>query len=144
MRDRQHLGCLRVRDGVVTLERMYFADEVRPTADVAPDGAATKVDRRELEMATELIERFAGAWEPERYQDTYRETLCEIIKQKRKGKAVKVERPAAAEQPVDLMEALRASLEAAQRERAAKPRKKAAAPSKTPARKPRAKSGTRR
>ncbi|MBD0348787.1 MAG: Ku protein [Thermoleophilia bacterium] len=124
LRDRQHLGCLRVRDGVITLERMYFADEVRPSDDVKP--ADAKVDDRELEMATELIERFTSSWEPERYADTYRDTLCEIIKQKRKGKKVRVEQPAEAEEPADLMEALRASLEAAKKQRDAKPRKRAA------------------
>ena len=35
MRDRQHLGCLRVRDGVITLEQMYFADEVQPADGLA-------------------------------------------------------------------------------------------------------------
>ncbi len=124
LRDRQHLGCLRMRDGVITLERMYFADEVRPSDEIKP--ADAKVDGRELEMATELIERFTSSWEPERYEDTYRDTLCEIIKQKRKGKKVRVEQPAEAEEPADLMEALRASLEAAKKERDAKPRKRAA------------------
>ncbi|MFN2471712.1 MAG: Ku protein, partial [Gaiellaceae bacterium] len=125
MRDRQHLGALRVRDGVITLERMYFADEVRPTDDVAP--GKTKVDSRELEMATELIDRFAGKWEPERYEDTYREALCEIIKQKRKGEKVHVEKAPEAEEPADLMAALRASLEAAQSERKPAPRRRGAA-----------------
>jgi DNA end-binding protein Ku len=138
MRDRQHLGLLRVRDGVVTLERMYFADEVRPTDDVAPDGA--KVDKRELEMATELIDRFSGSWEPEKYKDTYRETLCEIIKQKREGKEVHVEREPEPEEPADLMEALRASLDAAQRETKPAPRKRPTARKRGPERKSRTKS----
>jgi DNA end-binding protein Ku len=138
MRDRQHLGLLRVRDGVVTLERMYFADEVRPTDDVAPDGA--KVDKRELEMATELIDRFSGSWEPEKYKDTYRETLCEIIKQKREGKEVHVEREPEPEEPADLMEALRASLDAAQREAEPAPRKRPTARKRGPERKSRTKS----
>ena len=143
MRDRQHLGCLRVRDGVISLERMYFADEVRPTEEIKPSD--TKVEKRELEMATELIERFTSSWEPERYEDTYRDTLCNIIKQKRKGKQVRVEPPAEPEQPVDLMAALRASLEAAKQERDAKPRKRAAGGGKDgTAREPRAKSASRR
>ena len=57
MRDQQHLGVLRVREGAITLERMYFADEIRPVDDVAPEG---KVDKRELEMAASLIEQFSG------------------------------------------------------------------------------------
>jgi non-homologous end joining protein Ku len=37
MRDKQNLGCPRVRDGVIALERMHFADEVRPAEEVAPE-----------------------------------------------------------------------------------------------------------
>jgi DNA end-binding protein Ku len=46
MRDRQHLGCLRVREGVITLERMHFADEIRATREIAPKEA--KVEKQEL------------------------------------------------------------------------------------------------
>ncbi len=50
MRDRQHLGCLRVRDGVITLERMFFHDEIRPSDEIAPTGV--RVGKGELEMAS--------------------------------------------------------------------------------------------
>jgi DNA end-binding protein Ku len=108
MRDRQNLGCLRVRDGVLTLEKMYFVDEIRPVDEFVPD--RQKVDRRELEMANSLIDRLAAAFDPSKYKDTYRDTLCEIIKAKREGEAVKapeIEKPTKAP---DLMEALEASL----------------------------------
>jgi DNA end-binding protein Ku len=88
MRDRQYLGCLRVRNGVITLEQMYFADEVRPAEDVVPEQA--DVDKRELQMAEQLIESFTGEFQPEKYRDTYRDTLCEIIETKRKGEEVHV------------------------------------------------------
>src|SRR6476659_11477622 len=51
--DRENLACLRVRDGVITLERMFFDDEVRSTDGIAPAGA--KVAKRQLEMARDLI-----------------------------------------------------------------------------------------
>jgi DNA end-binding protein Ku len=117
MRDKQHLGCLRVRDGVIVLERMYFADEVRPADEVETGDAS--VAKRELEMAQQLIDRFAGAFEPEKYEDTYRNALLEIIEAKRKGKEVHVEPRREDEAPVDLMEALRASVKAAQKRRGA-------------------------
>ena len=60
MRDREHLGCLRVREGLLTLEQMYFADEVRPVDEIA--ASDVKVDKRELEMAARLIESFSGAF----------------------------------------------------------------------------------
>jgi DNA end-binding protein Ku len=116
MRDKQHLGCLRVRDGVVTLEKMFFADEIRPLDEIKPGPA--KVDERELEMAAKLIESYSGAFEPEKYDDTYRDALCEVIRAKRKGK--KPPKPATVgDRPTDLMAALRASLEAAPGRRSA-------------------------
>lgn len=116
MRDRQNLGALRVRDGALALERMYFADEIRRADEVAPD--AVGVDDRELEMAGQLIESFTGSFEPEKYDDTYRDALCEIIRAKRKGEEVRVpeEEPREKAAP-DLLSALRASVEAAQRRR---------------------------
>ena len=63
-------------------------------------------------MAERLIESFTSDWNPRKYKDTYREELCAIIKAKRKGKDV--HRAAEVEEeegPVDIMEALRASLE---------------------------------
>lgn len=110
MRDRQNLGCLRVRESVLTLERMHFADEIRPVAGIAPEGA--EVETQELEMAAQLIEGYAGRFEPERYRDTYRDALCEIIEAKRRGETVRVAEPAEPEEPTDLMAALRASIEA--------------------------------
>jgi DNA end-binding protein Ku len=114
MRDRQQLGALRIRDGVIVLERMYFADEIRPADDMAAPGKA-KVDDRELEMARQLIDRFAGSFHPDQYEDTYRKRLLQIIEQKRKGKEVHVEPAPSREEPTDLMAALRASLDAAKR-----------------------------
>ena len=112
MRDRQNLGCLRVRDGVITLEQMYFADEVRRPDDVVDEQA--EVDERELQMAAQLIASFTGDFEPGRYRDTYRDTLCEIIQAKRKGQEVHAAAAAPEEEePTDLMAALRASIEAA-------------------------------
>ena len=112
MRDKQHLGLLRVREGAITLERMFFADEIRPVDDVAP--GKVKVDKRELELAASLIEKFSGEWKPERYEDDYRERLCERIEAKRKGKTVTPPDTEADEEPADLLAALRASVEAAQ------------------------------
>lgn len=111
MRDRQNLGCLRVREGVVTLEQMYFADEIRPLDEIKPKKAA--VDKRQLEMAAKLIESYSGKFEPRKYKDTYRDALYEIIKAKRKGEEIHRPEPEEPEGPPDLLAALRASVEAA-------------------------------
>jgi DNA end-binding protein Ku len=112
MRDRQYVAALRVRDGAITLERMHFADEIRDASEHAP--AKVKVDKRELEMAVQLVERFEGTFEPEKYEDTYREALMDVIRAKQRGETVAVAPEPEREEPTDLMAALRASIEQAQ------------------------------
>ena len=110
MRDREHLGCLRIRDGLITLERMYFADEIRPADELRPKRA--RVTEEELEMAASLIERFQGSFDPSKYSDTYTDRLVDVIRRKQRGEEVHEAPEVESEEAPDLMEALRASLEA--------------------------------
>ncbi len=110
MRNRQYLGCLRVRDGVITLEQMYFADEVDAPESVVAKKLPT-VDKRQLDMALSLVESFTGDWEPKKYKDTYHDELVKVIEAKRKGREIRQVREPEEEGPPDLMEALRLSLE---------------------------------
>jgi len=109
--DREHLGALRVRDDVLVLVSMHFADEIRPDDEVRP-GRRTKVDERELGMALQLIEQFGGKLDLADVRDSYRERLLELIERKRAGgdtrAPVRTEREPAAP---DLVEALRQSIE---------------------------------
>jgi DNA end-binding protein Ku len=122
MRDREHLGCLRVRDGALALEKMFFADEIRDVKEVKPKRAA--VGKAELQMAEELIDRFRGHFKPEKYKDTYTAALKKIVKAKQQGKEVHVA-PAEEEgaEVTDLMEALKASIGATKTKRTAGTRK---------------------
>jgi DNA end-binding protein Ku len=123
MRDRQHLGCLRVREGTLTLEKMFFHDEVRPIDEISP--RKTKVAKSELDMATSLIEQFTSSFKPEKYEDTYREALCEIVRAKRKGKTVTAPEPVETdEEPADLLAALQASIDAAKGRSSSRPKSK--------------------
>jgi DNA end-binding protein Ku len=110
MRGRQYLGCLRVRDRALTLEQLYFADEVDPPSGIAPNRLPA-VGKRELDMALNLIDGFSGAWEPDKYKDSYTRALRKVVKAKLDGKEIH-RAPAAEEDEVpDLMEALRMSVE---------------------------------
>src|SRR5919202_1250225 len=122
MRDRQYLGCLRVRDGAITLEQMFFSDEVRPVDEIKANGAS--VGKEELAMAQQLIESFTRDFEPEKYKDTYRDELCAVIKAKRKGKDVHRAPAPEEEEPTDLLSALRASIEQARGGKPAKRRER--------------------
>ena len=123
MRSRQYLGCLRVRDGALTLEQLHFADEIDEPKGILPDSLPS-VAKRELDMALTLIEGFSGTWEPERYEDTYTEALRDVVKAKRRGKDVhELQVPEEEEAPPDLIEALRLSIEQSQK---ARPKRKKA------------------
>ena len=111
--DRQQLGTLRIREGVITLENMYFADEIRPTKGIAPS-RKPRVDKQELDMAETLIERFTSSFRHDQYDDEYRQRLLKIVKRKQKGEEIHAEAPVEErEEPTDLLDALRASVEAA-------------------------------
>ena len=117
MRSRQYLGCLRVREGTLTLEQLYFADEVDPPAGIVPNRLPS-VAKKELDMALTLIEGFSGKWEAGKYEDTYTEALRDVVKAKRRGKDVhEVRQPEEEAAPPDLMEALRLSIEQSQKTR---------------------------
>jgi DNA end-binding protein Ku len=110
--DRQQLGALRIRDGVITLENMYFADEIRSTDGIVPS-RRPRVDRRELEMAETLIERFTSSFDHAKYEDEYRARLLAVVRRKRKGEEVHAQPEDEPPAPSDLLEALRASVESA-------------------------------
>ena len=113
---KQQLGCLRVRDGLIVLEAMYFADEIRPVKGIAPK-RSSKVDRKELEMAQTLIDRFTSEFDHSKYEDKYRKRLLKIVKQKRRGEEIHAPTREEQEAAPDLLEALRASVDAAKGQR---------------------------
>lgn len=112
LRDREQLGCLRVRDGLLLLEKMYYEDEIRPADELRPDRRG-KVDQKELELALDLIDRYRGSFDPSRYEDTYVERLRDVIRKKSRGMTIEAPEPTEAEEMPDLLSALRESVERA-------------------------------
>jgi DNA end-binding protein Ku len=109
MRTKEYLGAIRVRDGALSLTTMRFHDEVRPTSGIPSGGK--KPAKKELDQAVALIEELSTDWEPERYDDCYRERLRRVINDKRKRR--KIEAPEPEKQPAstpDLMAALERTL----------------------------------
>jgi len=109
MRDRQYLGALRIREGVITLEQLHFADEIRDAGEIKPSRA--RVSKEELQMARQVIDSWTSEWKPEKYKDTYRDALMEVINAKRKGREVHAAAELEEEEPPDLITALRESIE---------------------------------
>ena len=115
IRNKQHLACLRTVDGKLVVETMYYADEVRKPEPVEVKGELRKA---ELDMAKSLVENLSEPFDPEKYDDTYRKELLELLRAKAEG----TELPEPAEdgggEVVDLMAALRESVERTKKSRA--------------------------
>ncbi|MFA7296730.1 MAG: Ku protein [Dehalococcoidia bacterium] len=124
IRNKERLCALRPMDGMLMLETLYYPDELRVERGVPmPD---VEISEQELAMASALIDLLTTTFQPEQYEDHYREALLEVIRAKLEGQqVVEAPEPAAASNVVDLMAALRASVEATKREREQAP---AAAP----------------
>ncbi len=133
-RDKEHLAAIRVRGDVLVLETMYWPDEIR-AAEFEELGKEIKTRPQEIEMARSLIQNLTSGWKPEEYTDDYREKLLEIVEKKVEGKEIEVVEAPEPSKVVDLMEALKASVEATTKKAAAKPGNKKAAPKKRAARK---------
>ncbi|MGQ0561284.1 MAG: non-homologous end joining protein Ku [Gemmatimonadota bacterium] len=126
-RGKQYLIMLSPMDDAIVMEQLHYADEVRPLSEVPiPSG---DVKDNELKLAVNLVQQLAtDQFRPEQYRDEVRDRVLELISQKIEGEditAVPAEAPAA--QIIDLMAALKASLEKAQPEtpKEAAPKKRA-------------------
>ena len=92
------------------METMFYANEIRSTEDIAVDGL--KVSSKELQMAVSLIENLRDTFDVERYEDDYQAALKQVIEAKVQGAPLPEAPAERGEKVVDLMEALRASVEA--------------------------------
>jgi len=108
IRNKQHLAALRPWNGVLVLETMYYADEVRQ-----PEQADGKVrlQKPEVEMAKSLVENLSEPFKPEKYDDTYRKELLGLLRAKAEGEALPEPQEEEGGEVVDLMAALRESVE---------------------------------
>jgi len=110
-RGQQHLVLLRPRDGVLVMEQLHYADEVRATSEVPV--TAGEVKPTELALAKQLIEQAANdTFQPEKYTDTVRDRVLEAIQRKVDGQDITADTtPQGGGKILDLMDALKASLE---------------------------------
>jgi DNA end-binding protein Ku len=123
IRNKQHLAAVRAADRALVLETMYYADEVREAEKV--DGRV-QLRKPEVEMAKSLVENLSADFDPAKYDDTYRKELLGLLRKKAKGAKL----PEPEEEPegevVDLMAALRESVERTQKKSGGRKRAKKA------------------
>jgi DNA end-binding protein Ku len=120
LRTKPHLVAIRPASGVLGLETMFFGDEVRDGRDLVRGIDGIEVSEREVKLAESLVKTLETTWNPAAYSDTYREDLLRRIAEKQP-----IEAPDQAEGAVtgsgarvdELMQALKASVEAAKKQR---------------------------
>src|SRR6478609_681790 len=129
LRDKTRLGALRIRDEVLVLQSLLWADEVREASFPALE-TSIRISAQEREMSAALVDSMASDFEPDQFTDDYQEQLRQLIEAKLdKGESLDTEEtfgaPAEAGEGevIDLMEALKRSIE----------KKRGGGPAETPA-----------
>lgn len=117
IRSKEALAVIRAAGEVMVMSTMYYPDEVRSPKMIDELGYRAELHENEVKMAVSLVENLSSRFIPEKYTNRYREAMMEVIQGKITGQ--EVEAPAAPEaaKVVDLMSALKASIDLAQNRR---------------------------
>jgi DNA end-binding protein Ku len=123
MRGKEYLAAVRADGGMLALETLFFADEVRdPRAEIGNLPGRVKVSSQEMRMARQLVDSMTGPWTPSDYRDTYTDRLNDLIEAKKSDEQPQpATGPSAATNVTDLTAALRASVDAAKKTPQEKP-----------------------
>lgn len=111
IRERESLAVIRVYNNVLVLETIFYPDEVRDFKQVPGIPENLQTTKAELDMASQLIENLTDVFNPDKYIDTYREKLFELITAKVEGKEIVEKKEAPKENVISLMEALQQSIQ---------------------------------
>jgi DNA end-binding protein Ku len=121
MHQRDYTVFVRPRDGGITIHTMYFVNEIRRVPGYGEKPKNLQLRPQEVKLAEQLIESLSEDFNPAQYHDTYQDQLRALVEAKREGKGV-VEKPVPKHAKViDMMEALRRSVQEAERGSKRKP-----------------------
>lgn len=109
MHGREHIVIIRPTDDGMVLHTMYFVDELHK-ANVAPK-TDNRFSGKEIDLAKKLIDTLASPFKPDEYKDEYKHNVERLIEQKRKGKPVTAIAQPTPKPVIDIMEALKQSLQ---------------------------------
>jgi DNA end-binding protein Ku len=117
MRGKEYLAAVRADDGLLVLQTLFFADEVRdPHQQIDDLPGRVKLSAQELRMARQLIDAMSGPWTPSDYRDSYTDRVNELIEAKKDNQDYQpADEAPAATNVADLTEVLQASLAAAKK-----------------------------
>jgi len=112
MNGKEQVVAIRPRDKAFVMSALYYADEVRALTGIEELEATPEVNPEELKLATQLIENITKPFDPEAFHDNYREALLDLIKARAEGKEIVEPPEVETGKVINLMEALKSSLEA--------------------------------
>ncbi len=111
IRNKEQLCALRPHNGRLMLETLFYPDEIRVLDTI--DEPEIKITKKELQMAISLIDLMLDKFDPEKYEDEYRGALSQIIEAKLEGAEIAAVPAPKTGKVIDLMAALKASVDAA-------------------------------
>jgi DNA end-binding protein Ku len=118
IRTKETLAVLRVYQNALMMETIFYPDEIRTTAGLTGIQTEPTLHENEITMATNLISNLSSHFEPAKYKNNYRENLMALIQSKIAGGEITETAPRESGKVIDLMEALRASIAATEKEKA--------------------------
>jgi len=120
LRGQENHALIRARGDALALETLFVAEDIRSEAEVEEAVGDTEVKEAELELARQVIDSLAADFDPSALESDYRSSLHEMLEAKLAGQEIKRPEPVEEETPViDLMEALRQSVDEAQKQKKA-------------------------
>ena len=123
MHNREHIVLIRPSEGALILHTLFYPDELHSTNK--SEAPKAKYTAKELELAKSLIGHLKAAFKPNEFEDTYRENVERLIREKQKGKEITTVPQPRKAPVIDLMEALKRSLAAKQASKSTRPKKTA-------------------
>jgi DNA end-binding protein Ku len=117
LRDREHLAALHSHGPGLLMNTLNWPDEIRSMEGLKGMESEVKINPKELEMAKALIESLADTFDPSRYKDEYKEAVMKVVQAKIDGEVIEAPSQPQTAKVMDLMEALRASVEQAKKSR---------------------------
>lgn len=114
MSGKEQVVAIRPRDKVFVMSALYYADEVRSLTGIEELESTPEVNPEELKLATQLIESITKPFHPEEFEDNYRKALLDVVKAKAEGKEIVEPPEVETGKVINLMDALKTSLERSQ------------------------------
>jgi DNA end-binding protein Ku len=114
IREKEHLAAIRVKDGRLALQTMHWPEEIREAEAERHESKRVQVRDNEVKMARQLVKQLTEDFDPDQFEDEYASALKELARKKVKGEEItEVEPEEEPSEVVDLLEALKRSVESA-------------------------------